>query len=460
VEQLSRITYRRGADWWEEIAMTTHLRIAASVCVLSTGLMIAGAGGATATADTDSGTTANTNTGQAANAPAAGPTGTIADSFRKAVQNSLQGTVQTVTGALNAIPKPGQVPFGIPNPPKTTFGGTPTVYGSTGPTAAPAPVADPAPDTDPAPETNTVASTTNEVVAPATSTPAPPSYVAPDPLAAVTNVVTPVTNAITTVADTVGTAPTVIASLSTSTAPVVDVLTYVQNVLTSVNNAGTSLAQLPTDLAGLLGVSATAPISTIGPATGVSGVRTVAATSPTPPGWSSVPQLLAVPAVHGGPAATPPPVPVTPLDIVTRDAARDPSDAAAAPATPKVAASTDVLSVVEHVIGAFVATVSLTALAAVALPGLAGLLTTCAAGIRVGYRQAKAASELPDTAISRFVGSGPVGVVRTGSQVQLRSRASRVSHVLGAKSRNAAPTRALRVVGSEVSAAELLDHAV
>jgi hypothetical protein len=147
---------------------------------------------------------------------------------------------------------------------------------------------------------------------------------------------------------------------------------------------------------------------------------------------------------------------VTPLDIVTRDAARDPSNAAA-PAAPKEAGSTDVLSVVEHVIGAFVATVSLTALAAVALPGLAGLLTTCAAGIRVGYRQAKAASELPNTAISRFVGSGPVGVVRTGSQVQLRSR---VSHVLGAKSRNAAPTRALRVVGSESSTTELLDHAV
>ncbi|MCW2511492.1 MAG: hypothetical protein JWR11_534 [Mycobacterium sp.] len=431
--------------------MTTHLRIAASVCVLSTGLMIAGAGGATATADTDSGTATNTNTGQnSANTPAAGPVGTIADSVRKAVQNSLQGTVQTVTGALSAIPKPGQVPFGVPKPPKTTFGGTPTVYGSTGPTTAPAP------DADPAPETNTVASTTNEVVAPATSTPAPPSSVAPDPLAAATNVVTPVTNAITTVADTVGTAPNVIASLSTSTAPVVDVLTYVQNVLTSVGDAGTSLAQLPTDLAGLLGVSATTPTSTIGPATGTSGVRTVAATSPTPSGWSSVPQLLAVPGVHGGPAATPPPVPVTPLDIVTRDAARDPSNAAA-PAAPKEAGSTDVLSVVEHVIGAFVATVSLTALAAVALPGLAGLLTTCAAGIRVGYRQAKAASELPNTAISRFVGSGPVGVVRTGSQVQLRSR---VSHVLGAKSRNAAPTRALRVVGSESSTTELLDHAV
>jgi len=87
----------------------------------------------------------------------------------------------------------------------------------------------------------------------------------------------------------------------------------------------------------------------------------------------------------------------------------------------------DVLTQVEHAIGAFVATVSLTALAAVALPGLLGLLTTCAAGVRVGYRQAKAASALPHTAISRFVGSGPIGVVRSSSQVEMRSRASRVA---------------------------------
>ena len=85
------------------------------------------------------------------------------------------------------------------------------------------------------------------------------------------------------------------------------------------------------------------------------------------------------------------------------------------------------LTQVEHAIGAFVATVSLTALAAVALPGLLGLLTTCAAGVRVGYRQAKAASALPHTAISRFVGSGPIGVVRSSSQVEMRSRASRVA---------------------------------
>ena len=87
------------------------------------------------------------------------------------------------------------------------------------------------------------------------------------------------------------------------------------------------------------------------------------------------------------------------------------------PVASKAASRSDVLSTVEHVIGAVVATVSLTALAALALPGLLGLLSTCAAGIRIGYRQAKATSALPDTAISRFVGSGPVGVVRSGSQV-------------------------------------------
>jgi hypothetical protein len=411
--------------------------------------MVGSAGGAIATADSDSGPSASNSQGADApstsTSPARGPIATIADSLRKAMQNSLQSTVQGVTGALTTLPKPGQVPFAIPKPPKTTLGGTPTVFGSTVPSTSPTDDASPAvPETEaqPASKASTVAS---------------PTGAPPDPIAAASNAVAPVTNALTAVATTVGSAPSVIASLPTSVTPVSDVLTYVQHVLTSVGDAGTSLTQLPTDLAGLLGVDTTVPTATIGAATGLSGLRAATAAPSTAPGWSGLPQIFATPGVEGAQAADAPPAVVTPLDITTTGVMRGESNAGSPLVTPKNDTSSDVLSMVEHVIGAFVATVSLTALAAMALPGIIGLLTTCAAGIRVGYRQAKAGSALPNTVISRFVGSGPVGVVRSSSQVELRSRASRF---VGASAAKAAPARALRIVGSDSSTAELLDQAV
>jgi hypothetical protein len=407
--------------------------------------MVGSAGGAIATADPDSGSSTSNSQGADApstsTSPARGPIATIADSLRKAVQNSLQGTVQGVTGALATLPKPGQVP----KPPKTTFGGTPTVFGSTVPSTSPSDAASPTvPETEAQPASNA-------------STVASPTGGPPDPIAAAPNAVAPVTNALTAVATTVGSAPSVIASLPTSVTPVSDVLTYVQNVLTSVGDAGTSLSQLPTDLAGLLGVDTTVPTATIGAATGPSGLRAATAAPSTAPEWSGLPQLFAIPGVEGAPAADAPPAVVTPLDIATTGVMRGESNAGSALVTSKNDTSSDVLSTVEHVIGAFVATVSLTALAAMALPGIIGLLTTCAAGVRVGYRQAKAGSALPNTVISRFVGSGPVGVVRSSSQVELRSRAARF---VGAGAPKAVTARALRIVGSDSSSAEMLDHAV
>ncbi|TPG36814.1 hypothetical protein [Mycolicibacterium hodleri] len=236
--------------------------------------------------------------------------------------------------------------------------------------------------------------------------------------------------------------------------------TYFQTVLTSVGDASTTLLQLPNDLAGLLGVGAvagTAPIATNGALAGVSSVRMSPLAPTTEPGWSALPEFLVLPAVEGGAAATPLPVPATSLDITTTGVASGASDNAPAPSAREGDGKSDVLSTVKHVIGAVVATVSLTALAAVALPGLLGLLSTCAAGIRLGYRQAKAGTQLPDTVVSRFVGSGPIGVVRSSGQVQLRLRAPRIART---SSRLDAPERALHVVRSDSSAAHLLDQAV
>ena len=71
--------------------------------------------------------------------------------------------------------------------------------------------------------------------------------------------------------------------------------------------------------------------------------------------------------------------------------------------------------------------VSLAALAALALPGAGGLVILTAAGVRVGYRQAKAGFALQAAGIARFAGPGPLGVVRSGSLIVVRPRALRVA---------------------------------
>ncbi|MEU0494208.1 hypothetical protein [Mycobacterium sp. NPDC006124] len=421
--------------------MSTHLRVAAGACVLSTSFMIAGAGGAVASAEPESDASAPT----ASTGATHGPIGTFADNVRKAVETSLQGTVQGVTGTLSTLARPGQIPSSIPKSPKTTFGGSPTVYGSTAPTTAPAP----SPSVDaPVPPAEPSSAPVEQSSSAPVSPPAPAPLVNENPIAPVTSAVTSLTNSLTAV-------PGVVAGLPTSVTPVSDVLTSIQNVLTSVGDTGNSLAALPSDLAGLMGVDTGVATPTIGAATGLS--RPTAVTpDPAMPVWSAAPDIPALLAAPGGPAAEAPVAPIRPLDVLTTGPAR-PAESPAPAAAAVEAPENDVLSTVEHVIGAVVATVSLTALAAVALPGILGLLTTCAAGIRVGYRQAKAASALPNTALARFVGSGPVGVVRSHSQVELRSRPSRLAPV----ATQAIERRpALHVVRSETTATQMLDTAV
>ena len=72
--------------------------------------------------------------------------------------------------------------------------------------------------------------------------------------------------------------------------------------------------------------------------------------------------------------------------------------------------------------------ISLAALAALALPGAGGLMILTAAGVRVGYRQAKAGFAVQTAGIARFArpGAVPLGVVRSGSVVVIRPRAVRV----------------------------------
>jgi hypothetical protein len=117
------------------------------------------------------------------------------------------------------------------------------------------------------------------------------------------------------------------------------------------------------------------------------------------------------------------------------------------PAPASVSAATT--SFLDHVVKSVLVPASLTALAAIAVPGIGGLLIVCAAGIRVGYRQAKAGLALRMSGIARFAGPGPMGVVRSGSLITLHPRTSRVDkpHAAHAvRARTATATRLLESV--------------
>lgn len=73
--------------------------------------------------------------------------------------------------------------------------------------------------------------------------------------------------------------------------------------------------------------------------------------------------------------------------------------------------------------------ISLAVLAALALPGVGGLTIFTAAGVRIGYRQAKAGFVVQTSGIACFArpSAGPVGVVRSGSVVVLPVARRRVT---------------------------------
>lgn len=69
-------------------------------------------------------------------------------------------------------------------------------------------------------------------------------------------------------------------------------------------------------------------------------------------------------------------------------------------------------------------TMSLWALLSSALPGLSGMFAAAVAGVRIGYRQAKARMVLHSMELVRFVRPGPLGVVRSASLIKVHSHPS------------------------------------
>lgn len=476
--------------------MSTKLRVAAGACVLSVGLLVASGGGAMATADTGSESGGSVSHSQTAETSGTGssavrsPVGQLADSLRRTLQNTFNGVTSTLN-SLGKTPQRGGANSAT-TPPTMKVSSSPTALGSlstapsteatsteataTEPTTTATPVeataipvaaepavpvastATPTPNTDTAeavapvtdPPVTTLKVAGSDAVAPAAGTAATdPATSAPTPAPPTTKStwLGPVSTSLAAVVKSVAAVPAVVVSLPTSTTPVYDIVNSIANMLTSVANVGTSFTHL--DLSQLLGASAVTP-PTIGGAAGhhTAAVAAAGAPSPAPP----VPTLseILVPVAGDGQASDAAAAPAQPVEL----AAGSESLGAATsevPLSAKGADENDTLSTVERVIGAFVASASITALAAIALPGIGGLLATCAAGIRIGYRNAKAGASLP-AVIARFAGSGPLGVVRSGGQVQLHRRTERPQKLR---------PRTLRVVEAEPSPGQrVLEEAV
>ena len=195
-------------------------------------------------------------------------------------------------------------------------------------------------------------------------------------------------------------------------------------MLTSVAGVGASLARVPSDLASLLGFPGMAP-SAIG--RGLDGAGLSAAVHAPMRSSSVVQSPLPVTSAYWGVPSTgnvaghP-----TLVGVATTGVSEELTVSEVAPVVPEAVVPTGVLSSLKHTISAVLGPASLAALAAAGLPGIGGLLIISAAGMVVGYRQAKAAATLRAVGIARFARLGPLGVVRSGSLVAVRPRASRV----------------------------------
>jgi hypothetical protein len=199
-------------------------------------------------------------------------------------------------------------------------------------------------------------------------------------------------------------------------------------MLTSVTNAVIPLAQVPSNLYTLFGTTVEANPVVIGTGGAFDAGLLAAPGSPVvAPGGLQFPQVL--PASGPGSLSLFGNVAPRPAlgAIATTGLSHELSLSGMTQLAPKAVSPADTRSFLEHAVSAIVVPASLTALAALALPGIGGLLIICAAGMRLGYRQAKAAFALRTAGIASFAGPGPLGVVHSGSLVALRRpRPSRV----------------------------------
>jgi hypothetical protein len=366
------------------MVVSSPLRFATGVCVLTAGLLIGAAGGAVAVADPDStGSAAPGDDGTNALGPgsitANSPVGNVTDNVTDTVRKTIPGATST----LGSGRQPGQQPS----------------TGATSPNNQPR-------GTDTQDETNSPAQVSRA------SDPGPDVAV-PNPVAAVPNVVAPVADVVAPVADVVEPVPNVVAPVPNVVAPVSDVIAVVPDMPTSVPSAAVPLTQPPSDLSSfLLDIAGVAPVDGRG---GTDGGGLGAAA-----GASVASQLPLVPPVAGIPG-----VPLagdaTGFATLLRTTfeptgvGRASSPPGMAPLEPDAGIPMGLHSFLRDAYAKLLLPVSLWALFTVALPGVAGLVVLTAIGMRVGYRQAKAGFVVRAAGITRLARPGQLGVVNSGA---------------------------------------------
>jgi len=402
------------------IMTTTHSRFALGVCVLSAGLLIGSAAGAVAAADPEAG--GSTGSSESAD----GSTQSASSATDQVESTADTGTSESHVDSskVESVRPPGPMILNVTTIIERHVAAvTKQLKEATGSTAAVATGGTSDPDVDVSQPTvvsspTPVAASDSNVIAPDSNVIAP----VVNPLVAVREVAPLVTTAVAPAAQAITSLPGVVASLPTSATPVMDVITAVQDALTSVAASGIAIAQLPSDLASLLGFPKGMAPGVIGgtlSAAGLSASRDEPVLR-SPAGQS--PQIPATSGYWGAPSAGDADGPPRLGSYATSSLSQDISAAGAATVASEGVAPTGVLSSFENTVTAVLVPASLVALAALALPGIGGLLIISAAGMLVGYRQAKAASSLRAAGIARFARVGPLGVVRSGSLVALHPR--------------------------------------
>jgi hypothetical protein len=391
------------------MVVASRLRFGAGVCVLAAGLLMGG--GAVAVADPDSGGSPNGDDGT--NAPVQG--GTASSPVGK-ITGTLPKTLQDVASTVGSGQQPSSVTstVGSGQQPSSV---TSTVGSGRQPGQQPSSVtstvgADPQPGQQPStgaksPKKEPGGTGSGRVAA------------VPDPVAAVPNVVASVPNLVAPVTDVVAPVTDVVASVPNLVAPGSDAIGPVQDISTSVAGA-VPLTQPQSDLSAfLVSIAGVGPVGDgsggiHGP--GLSAAAGASVASQLPLG----PPLAGIPGVPLAGNATG----VATLDVIALGRASALSGMA--PLAPEGAIPMGVEPFFQHVFSGLLLPASLWALANIALPGAAGLVILTAAGVRVGYRQAKAGFAVRAAGTARSASLGPLGVVRPGSLVVVRPRALRV----------------------------------
>lgn len=447
---------RAGACWTEAIIPTSVLRISAGVCTLALGLFI-GSAGAVAAADTDSGGSSTSGQGTASTSQSSASAGGLSDDSDTSSTKGTTGaaTVQAdvdddsdvtrpfgqarqritsffngLTGAADVDADDDDSAVLTPDPEDVAAEEEEESAADTAPAddlavTTPATTTPAAASTTPTASSSTASSWRDAVQSALTRTPTPGQGMqdrfSPYYSAQFLKAIEPITNAFTTVVQVMETVPRTLAALPTSKTPITDVITSMQYMLTTVAGAIVPIVYVPSNLYALM---VTMPPTTLPVFPGV-----VPSERPTPAPSTAAPLFgpQVSPALYVAPAGASLFGAMTPragLGTIVSNGLNQPLSVSGTVASaPETVNSPAAKSFLDHVVSAVLVPASLTALAALALPGVAGLLIIVAAGIRLGYRQAKAAFAVRASGIARFAGPGPLGVVRSGTLITLRQRA-------------------------------------